>query len=223
MKCRQCGLVNSESSKFCINCGVLLDTRLRCSHCGSDNPEGSLFCGECGESFSTNQKTTKGTLRKCKSCGLYNELDALFCVGCGNEAVQNPKNNSKLNPGGTSFKTIALFITLFFFTLLFAQKIATVIINKKASRGSPAYTSERISFNGVDEANVIAIARNFICACGGCGEQPLETCTCDMPRGSVEEKNFIREKLSEGLTVNQIIELVEKKYGYRIKSELGGE
>jgi hypothetical protein len=68
----------------------------------------------------------------------------------------------------------------------------------------------------VDEAQVIAVAKNFKCACGGCGELPLETCTCDMPKGAVEEKAFIREKLAEGLTVEQVIELLDKKYGHRV-------
>ncbi len=53
---------------------------------------------------------------------------------------------------------------------------------------------------------LIAVAENFKCACGGCGELPLATSECDMPKGSVEEKNFIREKLAEGSTVEQVIE-----------------
>jgi hypothetical protein len=68
----------------------------------------------------------------------------------------------------------------------------------------------------VDEAKVIAVAKNFKCACGGCGEMPLETCTCDMPMGAVEEKNFIRAKFDEAFTVEQVIELVDKKYGHRV-------
>ncbi len=53
-------------------------------------------------------------------------------------------------------------------------------------------------------------------ACGGCGELPLVTCQCDMPKGAVEEKNFIRERLAEGLSVEQIIGLLDKKYGHRV-------
>jgi hypothetical protein len=37
-----------------------------------------------------------------------------------------------------------------------------------------------------------------------------------MPKGAVEEKRFIRAKLNEGLTVPQVIELVDKKYGLRV-------
>ncbi len=65
-------------------------------------------------------------------------------------------------------------------------------------------------------SQVQLVAANFRCACGGCGELPLIDCTCDMPRGAVEEKAFIRDKLENGLTLEQIIPLVEKKYGHKI-------
>jgi hypothetical protein len=64
-------------------------------------------------------------------------------------------------------------------------------------------------------ALVQQVAVNFRCACGGCGELPLATCTCDMPKGAVEEKSFIRAKLQQGLSVAQVIEAVDKKYGHR--------
>jgi len=62
---------------------------------------------------------------------------------------------------------------------------------------------------------VLQVAVNFKCACGGCGELPLAECECSMPRGAVEEKSFIRTKLIEGYSVPQVIELVDKKYGHR--------
>ena len=65
------------------------------------------------------------------------------------------------------------------------------------------------------ENQVRQVAVNFKCACGGCGELPLDECQCDMPRGAVEEKRFIRTKLMEGNSVPQVIELVDKKYGHR--------
>ena len=66
------------------------------------------------------------------------------------------------------------------------------------------------------EDQVRQVAVNFKCACGGCGELPLAECQCDMPKGAVEEKGFIRDKLMEGYTVPQVIELVDKKYGLRV-------
>ncbi len=66
------------------------------------------------------------------------------------------------------------------------------------------------------EQKVLQVAANFKCACGGCGELPLVECTCDMPRGAVTEKRFIREKLMEGLSVEQVIQLVDELYGLRV-------
>ncbi len=65
------------------------------------------------------------------------------------------------------------------------------------------------------EGQVLQVAVNFKCACGGCGELPLAECQCDMPRGAVEEKSFIRTKLNEGYSVSQVIELVDEKYGHK--------
>ena len=66
------------------------------------------------------------------------------------------------------------------------------------------------------ESQVQLVAANFRCACGGCGELFLIDCTCDMPKGAVEEKAFIRDQLRRGLNVDQVIQLVDKKYGHRI-------
>jgi len=65
------------------------------------------------------------------------------------------------------------------------------------------------------EDQVRQVAVNFKCACGGCGELPLAECQCDMPKGAVEEKNFIRTKLAEGYTVPEVIELLDQEYGHR--------
>jgi cytochrome c-type biogenesis protein CcmH/NrfF len=66
------------------------------------------------------------------------------------------------------------------------------------------------------EGQVRLVAANFKCACGQCGELFLIDCTCDMARGAVEEKNFIRNQLRQGLTVDQVINLTDQKYGHKI-------
>ena len=66
------------------------------------------------------------------------------------------------------------------------------------------------------ESQVKLVAANFKCACGQCGELFLIDCTCDMPRGAVEEKRYIRNQLRQGMTVDQVINLMDKKYGHRI-------
>jgi hypothetical protein len=37
-----------------------------------------------------------------------------------------------------------------------------------------------------------------------------------MPRGAKEEKDFIRNKLQQGLTADQAVNLVDKDYGHKI-------
>ena len=79
----------------------------------------------------------------------------------------------------------------------------------------PGYQNNS-SGNATIESQVKLVAANFRCACGQCGELFLIDCTCDMPRGAVEEKNFIRNQLQQGMTVDQVIEIMDKKYGHRI-------
>lgn len=216
MQCHQCGLKQHESAKFCIKCGALLGSPLRCAQCGSHNPKDSKFCMECGEKFSVALKVVKGTQRKCKNCGHFNDLDALFCVTCGEKLSLKSKKDIKQKTTESSFKNIFLIIAGIIMIVLFAKQIVTNFKGEKSPQISSPVISNETPLFGINEEQVIAVAQNFKCACGGCGELPLETCTCDMPKGSVEEKNFIRGKLAEGLTVEQVIEMVDKKYGHRI-------
>jgi len=70
--------------------------------------------------------------------------------------------------------------------------------------------------NASIESQVKLVAANFKCACGGCGELFLVDCTCDMPRGAKEEKDFIRNRLQQGLTVDQVVNLLDEEYGHKI-------
>jgi hypothetical protein len=216
MKCNKCGLENQKQSKFCKKCGTSFGVHLKCPQCGSENPGDSLFCAVCGAKLSGIHKLMKGTRRKCRNCGGFNELDASFCNVCGKEMIGKPKGDHKQPPGGPSYKTIALVIGMIFL----AGVGVTLGINfsKKESVSTLASAPVQTSTSAVtvDEAKVIAVAKNFKCACGSCGELPLATCQCDRPRGALEEKGFIREKLAAGFTVEQVIELVDKKYGHRV-------
>jgi cytochrome c-type biogenesis protein CcmH/NrfF len=94
-----------------------------------------------------------------------------------------------------------------------AQTITPI---QPATGQSPAVqAATSLEANSVED-QVRQVAVNFKCACGGCGELPLAECQCDMPKGAVEEKSFIRTKLMEGYTIPQVIELVDKKYGHRV-------
>jgi hypothetical protein len=37
-----------------------------------------------------------------------------------------------------------------------------------------------------------------------------------MPRGAKEEKDFIRRNLQQGLSIDEVITLVDNEYGHRI-------
>lgn len=215
MKCNQCGLENPKQSKFCRKCGTSLGVRIRCPQCASENPGDSIFCMKCGESLSGVQKSVKGTQRKCRNCGHFNELDALFCIACGKEIIKASEEDHKLQSAGPSYKMITLVIGMVFLVGIFV-KLGTTFFTEQTTSKTPSSSASVSRPIKVDEAQVIAVAKNFKCACGGCEELPLATCTCDMPRGAVEEKNFIREKLTEGHSVEQVIELLDKKYGHRV-------
>ncbi len=94
-----------------------------------------------------------------------------------------------------------------------AQTITPI---QPATGQSPAVQSATSVATNPIEDQVLQVAVNFKCACEGCGELPLAECQCDMPKGAVEEKSFIRTKLVEGYTIPQVIELVDKKYGLRV-------
>ncbi len=189
---------------------------MNCNHCGLKNPKQSNFCVECGEPLSKVQKSKKGNQRKCPGCGQFNELDTLFCVSCGEKMLKTPRENLKRQSIGPSHKTIAFVIGMIFLLGIFVKLGINFFKEEKFPKSLLSSPSASSSLVKVDEAQVIAVAKNFKCACGGCGELPLATCNCDMPRGSVEEKRFIREKLAEGHSVEQVIELLDKKYGHRV-------
>src|SRR5512142_2645550 len=49
--CPSCGSANKDGSKFCNNCGALLQTAdgaLRCPSCGTANAPSNAFCDKCG-------------------------------------------------------------------------------------------------------------------------------------------------------------------------------
>lgn len=184
MKCIKCGIENPNQAKFCKKCGASQEIRTRCAHCNAENSGDSAFCAECGEKLLPEQKAVKGTQRKCQNCGHFNKLDALLCAACGEEVIREaPKENLQRRSSGPSFRTIALVVGIIFLFGIFAQIGMTVFKQNSSSQSPSSSASVRQSFVGkADEAQVIAVARNYKCACDGCGEDSLESCTCDMPR-----------------------------------------
>jgi len=101
-----------------------------------------------------------------------------------------------------------------FFSAAFVVKMVFLPVSGAGTR--MAGYQGNVSGNAVLESQVKLVAANFRCACGQCGELFLVDCTCDMPRGAKEEKDYIRNKLREGLNVDQVVQLVDKEYGHKI-------
>jgi hypothetical protein len=62
-------------------------------------------------------------------------------------------------------------------------------------------------------ADVQQIASNFNCPCGECGVTRLDQCDCDVPRGSMEARRYIRKLLDENLPKEEIIRKFDERYG----------
>jgi hypothetical protein len=112
-----------------------------------------------------------------------------------------------------SYWMIVAFIATFFAggVMVKAVFLPTPRISTSVSNDQPVSGA-----NSNLAGQVRLVTANFKCACGGCGELFLIDCTCDMPRGAKEEKDFIRKNLQQGLSVDEVITLVEKEYGHRI-------
>lgn len=126
------------------------------------------------------------------------------------KAYKPKLNNKKQEP---SYLIISAAITIILLAS-FIVKLVFFPANIPVSSTEILNTSSQIEGSVYEQ--IKRIASNFSCACGGCGELPLVECTCDMPRGAQEEKAFIRNKLMEGFATDNIIKLVEKKYGHKI-------
>jgi cytochrome c-type biogenesis protein CcmH/NrfF len=105
-----------------------------------------------------------------------------------------------------------------FIVFFFAAGVMVKVVFVPSAENKPARPN--IQTNSTNdsalESQIQLVAANFRCACGGCGVLFLIDCTCDMPKGAVEEKAFIRDQLRQGLSVDQVIQLVDNKYGHRI-------
>lgn len=72
--CPSCNFENSAGSKFCSECGKLLEPPKKlCGACGAEIPGNPKFCPECGAQLGT----------KACSCGAQLPANTKFCPECG--------------------------------------------------------------------------------------------------------------------------------------------
>jgi len=87
------------------------------------------------------------------------------------------------------------------------------LLNKPLESAIAARASDSRVATTFDRAEVFS---HFRCPCGQCGIDELKDCSCNHPRGAQEVKSFVDSKITEDkFTVEQIVALVEQKYGKR--------
>lgn len=99
-----------------------------------------------------------------------------------------------------------------------AGRVGVIVYSPARQPAVPTMVEVRSPGAPVDaslNSRILEVASNFRCACEGCNELPLDECSCEIPRGAKEEKDFIRAQLENGLSVDQVIAMVEAEYGLR--------
>jgi len=130
---------------------------------------------------------------------------------------QKRLKSNKQKPQSIKNERFTWKIVSIFAIIISASLIVSLVFSQNSTRQkSMGESSVSQQTPASFDARVQLVASRFKCACGGCGELPLIDCTCDMPRGAVEEKTFIRDQLQNGLTIDQVVRLVNEKYGLLI-------
>lgn len=189
-----------------------------CSECQTSNKNNAKFCSNCGYKFDEFRKEII-----CNECGVGNNINSQYCANCGNKLENNIQQNqtnkkSKKKPhknqrkiqarqkskGKHTFPIIIIFVGLILGLVY--------VFNDQDSNKSrlTRYNSGTGQNLGQDDI-VYSVASRFICSCGSCGEEALETCTC---KTAVLERDYIKTELQKGKSFNQVVTAVYTKYGH---------
>ncbi|NOX36771.1 MAG: zinc-ribbon domain-containing protein [Calditrichaeota bacterium] len=182
-----------------------------CPNCGKINENDARFCNYCGISLKKKQQ------KVCPNCGEENLPEARYCVSCGTRIAseaRSPKNRGKRSKGReqpvhssrTFLLTLAAIVGLFFVAILLVKQSDQTNYSRNAS--SPVVNPTVA--DPATEALVVAVAEKFICACGGCPQLDLVDCDCD---AATRQKNYIREQLQQGRSMEEVIAMVKTTFG----------
>ena len=216
-----------------------------CHNCSAENAPSATFCGQCGQELSAASVTV------CPTCRYENPADASFCGSCGsvlksevsakresspsrrktNSSQSKPSRKSNPSSGPSSprkrarrqaaasrwnGKTIAWLAVGGAFVLLYF-----VYVNHRADKIVGDYVEQRTA-NVALENEMHEIASKFVCACGSCPNNPLESCGCVTAR---RERDYIRTALNAGLSGDEVIRKVNAEFGGledEFEAEYGG-
>lgn len=207
MKCDKCGTDNNNGNKFCTNCGEELPSEIQlqkniCESCGSENELTSNYCVACGEKMKAphnviNEHAKHTYQHKQKSNKWENK----------NESHSSPVKNKKRSQSTIGRKPLIVAIGVLVISLA-----SVAVLNKWLTKGEKnIYPAESKSLNPVVETKALEIASKFVCSCGSCGEQSLESCKCAR---AIEERQFVRDYLERKAKPEDIVVALANRYGF---------
>ncbi len=145
---------------------------------------------------------------KCHHCNRTVTRKSKFCPNCGEPVAPRTRAETESArsqlPLGWAIALLGVGIVI---------GIAVVKFGGDASEAPPVVAPlSSTDALGWHSPAVQDIAREFQCFCGTC-EDRLDVCDCDHPKGAVEVKSFIAQKLREGHKKPHIVEMVQEAYG----------
>ena len=184
--CGNCNTENDASLRVCVQCDADLNPQKICLNCETKNNPDAKFCSECGQSLDQR-------------------------ANARSKPVNKTKHRKNIPPQKTANRPliIAALAIAVFLIYLFMQDNQQSSDNQGSQ--APVQPAEQKSADPGLEAKVANIAGKFICSCGNCGEEPLESCTCQT---AVNERNYIRTALQAGFDSEHIIQSVNQQYGW---------
>lgn len=200
---------------------------MKCNKCGTENNNENKFCTNCGEDLTAETQPQKNI---CNSCGFENAPTNNYCVTCGeklkapnnvkNEHAKHEHRNKQKSNKGKNKKRSGFVIErkplLVAIGVLFISLVSVVVMNKWSSKNEEDfYPVESRSSDAAVEAKVFEVASKFVCSCGSCGEQSLESCKCAR---AIEERQFVRDYLEKKSKPENIIVALANRYGF-LKAE----
>lgn len=195
---------------------------MKCNTCAVENRDDARFCANCGAEL---QRTEEARNTKaCSNCDFENSRDAKFCANCGvefqrhhqhqphrhHQSQKQPRKKEKRVDTRLTWHP-ALVVLLIIGGVVGLISIPYITGNPPGRTSRPEPLTELVSNDSAVEATVREVASKFICSCGTCGEQPLDSCTCNT---AIQERQFIRNAVQSGGTSEQIIAAVNTTYGW---------
>lgn len=207
MRCSKCNTENKASYKYCMECGLELNQTvniLYCHECGSKNKFSNKFCMNCGsqlrKSVHDNKKNISNDNKRKKKSNIHN-------------------NSRRTSPNFSLLRAIKNHKVISTVAIIIFGYLVIQMFPSNSDHASSNYfnnlNTNNIPVNQYIDPGVREIASKFVCSCGNCGEEPLETCTCPTAK---EERAYIKSLVYEKLSTDDIVTAVANKYGW-LKSE----